>query len=222
MSDEPPNSDRHDGIEGPSFPSIHGDQTDPRRAREVASDQNLSALARCRSCGRRHFTDNRWCRRCQLRYREHCPESEEDTARHWDYCHLVFAVVEGANVLRAIEHAVVAFDRLVDRSDDAIDSCHLVHDFEETPSTYLTDRWNGLSDVARTDTEPGTSLLEQAKDRAGWDGTEQTEGHTTYLYDADGQGIQTPTRLETVLYEATDRTWLVPAIGLTRLRPSEE
>jgi len=91
------------------------------------------------------------------------------------------------------------------------------YDLEDEPAAQLTDQWPVLPAAAQITSTDGEQLLAAARDRTAWTDQSAVDNDcepTTYLYDEGGSGIRDEQRLATLLDNAGDDAWLVPAIAL--------
>ena len=147
------------------------------------------------------------------------PASEQDTPdSECDILHVIHALVESRTFYGAIAKGAAATNllRKVD-ADPTIDDCQLIYDLNEEPATQLREKWPSLPSAARVTSERGEQLLAAAREQTTWTDTTQSHHdgeHATFLYDEPESRIHNENRLVTLLEDADDDVWLVPAIAL--------
>jgi len=176
----------------------------------------------CRGCRAAIPLQRSKCDSCLREHVEPLDVNSPDPARTWEFCHLIFAVVEAGTDYTAVAKGTAACTQLVGRDDDPIANYQSVAAFTEPPSTFLTDRWGDLPAATRIDTDTGERLLTRIQERSVQDGSDDGECdsvHDTYLYDEAGDGIRTLDQLESVQAAMIDPVWLIPAIALLPASP---
>ncbi|PGF14562.1 hypothetical protein CP556_20900 [Natrinema sp. CBA1119] len=198
---------------------------EPRRQRTGEAhtgypDDTTATTAECTSCGTSIPAGQTKCRFCLTNHLD-APTDDQDTPdSECDILHVIHALVESRTFYGAVAKGSAAASLLAKSgSNPAADDCQLIYDLDEEPATQLAGRWPSLPSAARITSESGAQLLTAARERTTWTDTTQSRHdgeHATFLYDETGSGIHDEERLETLLEDADDDIWLVPAIALQR------
>jgi len=190
------------------------------RVDEGYPDDTMATTTECASCGTSIPADQTKCRFCLTNHLD-APTDDQDTPdSECDLLHIIHALVESRTFYGAVAKGSASASFLArSASDSAVDDCQLIYDLDEEPATQLAGRWPSLPSAARVISESGVQLLAAARERTTWTDTTQSRHdgeHATFLYDETGSGIHDEERLVTLLEDADDDIWLVPAIALQR------
>ena len=198
---------------------------EPRRQRAGGvdagyPDDTTATEAECTSCGISIPAGQTKCRFCLTNHLD-APTDDQDTPdSECDLLHIIHALVESRTFYGAIAKGAAATNLLAKADDDpVVDDCELIYDLNQKPAVQLVDQWPSLPSAARVTSEHGEQLLAVARDRTIWGATTQSHPdgeHATFLYDEAGSGIPDEESLVTLLEDADDDVWLVPAIALQR------
>jgi len=160
------------------------------------------------------------CRFCLTNHLDPATDYQDTPDSECDILHVIHALVESPTFYGAVAKGSAAASLLAkSASDPAVDDCQPIYDLDEEPVAQLADQWPSLPSASRVSSECGEQLLAAARERTTWRGTTQSRHdgeHTTFLYDESGSGIHDEERLLTLLEDANDEVWLVPAIALQR------
>jgi len=186
-------------------------------------DESTDAGRECQSCGASIPVGQTKCRFCLANHLGDEPASTDETADA-TFLGLVHMVVESTTFHGAVAKGGAAATLLTsNEAVPAVDDYTLIYDLDEAPARQLADRWPSLPDAAQVSSEEGEQLLRAAQDRTGWNGLGATvhQHAPTRLYDQCGNGIRDESCLSEILDDTDEKTWLVPAIALTKT-PGEE
>jgi len=180
----------------------------------------------CRSCCAPIPADRTKCLFCLTNHLED-PSSETDApATEWTLLGVVHMLVESSTFYGAVAKGAAAATLLaLSATEQAVDDCTIIYDLEDEPAAQLTDRWPVLPAAAQIESADGEQLLAAARDRTAW--TDQSAvgsdcEPTTYFYDEGGSGIRDKQRLATLLDNADNDVWLVPAVALQQASEERE
>ncbi|GCF15745.1 hypothetical protein Harman_36800 [Haloarcula mannanilytica] len=196
---------------------------DPRRQRVATSsggypDAPTVTDGECRSCGTSVPDGQTKCRFCLTNHLGNDANSTGETAST-TVLGIVHLVVESTTFYGAVAKGGAAANLLsASEAEPAVDDYTLIYDLDEAPARQLAEQWPSLPEAVQVSSEEGEQLLSAARDQTGWHGQEASEGQEqapTRLYDQRGNGIRDESRLATILDDADDAVWLVPAIALT-------
>lgn len=180
-------------------------------------DTTAATATECDSCGTSIPTGQSKCRFCLTNNLEAASDEQDTADVEYDFLHVIFALVEASTYYGAVAKGSASASLLASSSSDpAIDECQMIYDLKTAPATQLSDQWPSLPSTARVTSENGTQLLLTARERTVWGESHHGGEHATYFYDESGSSIWTEDRLETILEDADDDVWLVPAMGLHR------
>ncbi|ELY72071.1 hypothetical protein [Natrinema pallidum] len=200
-----------------------GYEGDPQRQRVATSaggypDAPTTTDGECRSCGASIPDGQTKCRFCLTNH----PGSDAtctDESASTSFLGIVHLVVESTTFYGAVAKGGAAAHLLsANEAKPAVDDYTLVYDLDEAPARQVAEQWPSLPDAVQVSSADGEQLLRAARDRTGWHGQEASERQeqaATRLYDQRGNGIHDEAHLGTVLDDADDAVWLVPAIALT-------
>ncbi len=196
---------------------------DPQRQRVAARtggypDEPTDTGEKCWSCGASIPADRTKCRFCLTHHLGDEATNTDETADA-TLLGIVHLVVDSTTFYGAVAKGGAA-TKLIASSEakQAVDDCTLIYDLDETPAPQLTARWPSLPDAVQATSAEGEQLLAAARDQTRWSrhgASEHQQKAPTYLYDECGDGIRDESRLTTVLNDADDDAWLVPAMALT-------
>ena len=204
---------------------------DPDRQRVATAttgypDTPAETDTECRSCGAPIPADQTRCLFCLTNHLENFSSEIDASAPEWTLLGVVHMLVESSTFYGAVAKGGAAATLLASSAtEQAIDDCTIIYDLEDEPAAQLTDQWPVLPAAVRITSTDGEQLLAAARDRTAW--TDQSPvdsdfGPTTYLYDESGSGIRDEQRLATLLDNAGDDAWLVPAIALQQVPQESE
>jgi len=179
----------------------------------------------CRSCSAPIPTDQTKCLFCLTNHLEDTASETDAPATEWTLLGVVHMLVESSTFYGAVAKGAAAATLLASNAtEQAVDDCTIIYDLEDEPAAQLTDRWPVLPAAAQITSTGGEQLLAAARDRTTWSDHPAAGDQelTTYLYDEGGTGILDEQRLATVLDNAGDDAWLVPAIALQRAPQESE
>ncbi|MFC4452001.1 hypothetical protein [Halorussus aquaticus] len=200
-----------------------GCEGDPRRQRVATStggypDAPTATSGECRSCGASIPDGQTKCRFCLT---NHLGSEATSTGESVSttFLGIVHLVVESTTFYGAVAKGGAAANLLsANEAEPVVDDYTLIYDLDEAPARQLAEQWSSLPEAVQVSSEEGERLLSAARDRTGWHGqgaSERQEQAPTRLYDQRGDGIRDASRLDTVLDDADDAVWLVPAMALT-------
>lgn len=176
--------------------------------------------ATCRTCGAPIPAERTKCLFCLTNHIEAAADEQDTRGSEWTLLHVIHALVESRTYYGAVAKGAAATNLLAKAgSDPTVDDCQLIYDLDEEPAMQLRAQWDSLPPAVRVTSKRGEQLLETARTRTAWEDTAQPcrDGdHATYLYDETGRGFRDEDRLATLLEEAEDDVWTVPAIALQR------
>lgn len=204
---------------------------EPRRQRVATSRAGYPAepadtTTQCRSCGTSIPDAQTKCRYCLTNHLDSSSAGRDDGSRTLTLLHVVHMVVESSSCYGAVAKGRAAATRVAaNDTDQAVDACTLVDEFDDEPATQLADRWPVLPGAVRVASADGAQLLAAARDRTAWRsqaGSDPNRETATYLYDEGGRGISDEQALETLLAAVGDDGWLVPAIALQTVTDASE
>jgi len=181
----------------------------------------------CRSCGAPIPADRTKCLFCLTNHLEDCSSETDAPATEWTLLGVVHMLVESSTFYGAVAKGGAAAMLLASNAtEQAVDDCTIIYDLEDEPAAQLTDRWPVLPAAAQITSSDCEQLLAAARDRTTWsDQPHPAAGDqelTTYLYDEGGTNIRDEQRLATLLDNAGDDAWLVPAIALQQASEERE
>jgi len=188
-------------------------------------DTPTEADTKCRSCGAPITADRTKCLFCLTNHLENSSSETDAPATEWTLFGVVHMLVESSTFYGAVAKGAAAATLLTSNAtEQAVDDCTIIYDLEDEPAAQLTDRWPVLPAAAQITSTGGEQLLAAARDRTTWSDHPAAGDQelTTYLYDEGGTGILDEQRLATVLDNAGDDAWLVPAIALQRAPQESE
>ncbi|TMT79072.1 hypothetical protein E2L06_19825 [Haloterrigena sp. H1] len=172
----------------------------------------------CRSCDAPIPADQTKCLFCLTNHLENSSSETDAPATEWTLFGVVHMLVESSTFYGAVAKGAAAAALLASSATEStIDDCTIIYDLEDEPAAQLTDRWPVLPAAVRISSTDGEQLLAAARDRTAWTDESAVDSDcesTTYLYDEGGSGIRDEQRLSTLLDNASDDVWLVPAIAL--------
>ncbi|SET84319.1 hypothetical protein [Natrinema hispanicum] len=172
----------------------------------------------CRSCGASIPADRTKCLFCLTNNLEDCSSETDTPATEWTLLGVVHMLVESSTFYGAVAKGAAAATLLASSATESIvDDCTIIYDLEDEPAAQLTDRWPVLPAAVRISSPDGEQLFAAAHDRTSWTDQSAVDSDcesTTYLYDEGGIAIRNEQRLATLLDNASDDAWLVPAIAL--------
>ena len=178
----------------------------------------------CRSCGASVPASQTKCRFCLTNHLGGESSGTDGTASEATLLGVVHLVVESSTFYGAVAKGGAAATLLAsNEAEHAIDDCTLIYDLDEDPAPQLRDRWPSLPAAVQVASADGERLLAAAHDRMGRSGQPEAERHqetTARLYDESGSRIHHSSYLATVLDEADEKAWLVPALALSA--PTDE
>jgi RNase P subunit RPR2 len=174
---------------------------------------DLSGNNLCIDCGIPLSASDTRCELCRRRSIDSNKQNRVRSIRNWEFCRVVFAVIEASSKWEAVAKGSAAFGQLVNREEGRIDSCQLIHDFETEPSTFLTSRWGSLPGAVKVSSDTGERLLNCVRRRIKRDTNERVDDSITYLYTEAGMGIQLADFHREFLETTSTNVWLVPAIS---------
>jgi len=180
----------------------------------------------CRSCGAPIPTDQTKCLFCLTNHLEDSSSETDAPATEWTLLGVVHMLVESSTFYGAIAKGAAAATLLASSATEStVDDCTIIYDLEDEPAAQLVDRWPVLPAAVRISSTDGEQLFAAAHDRTAWTVQSAVESDcdpTTYLYDEGGSGIRDEQRLATLLDNADDDAWLVPAIALQQAPQERE
>ncbi|SDD71405.1 hypothetical protein [Natrinema hispanicum] len=180
----------------------------------------------CRSCGAPIPTDQTKCLFCLTNHLEDCSDETDAPATEWTLLGVVHMLVESSTFYGAIAKGAAAATLLASSATEStVDDCTIIYDLEDEPAAQLADRWPVLPAAVRISSTDGEQLFAAAHDRTAWTDQSAVDSDcepTTYLYDEGGSGIRDEQRLTTLLDNASDDAWLVPAIALQQAPQERE
>lgn len=180
----------------------------------------------CRSCGALIPADQTKCLFCLTNHLEDSSSETNAPATEWTLLGVVHMLVETSTFYGAVAKGAAAATLLVSSATEStVDDCTSIYDLEDEPAVQLADRWPVLPAAAQIESTDGEQLLAAARDRTAWTDQSAVDSDcepTTYLYDEDGSGIRDEQRLATLLDNAGDDVWLVPAIALQQIPQGRE
>jgi hypothetical protein len=201
---------------------------DPRRQRSASGetgypDAPMTDEATCRSCGAPIPASQTKCRFCLSNHLDGTAPGSPDTTTS-ELVGIVFTLVESATFYGAVAKGGAAATLLTaNETDVTIDEHRLIYDLDAEPAPQLADRWPALPDATKVLSATGKQLLTAIRQRMGWsDASASARKHedSPCLYDERGTAILAASHLETLLENADDPMWLVPAIALRE--PNED
>ncbi|SFT09134.1 biosurfactant protein 1 [Halostagnicola kamekurae] len=179
-------------------------------------DTTAATTSEC-SCGTSIPPGQSKCRFCLTNHLEATSDDQNTVDVESDLLHMIFALVEASTFYGAVAKGSAAATLLANaNSDPAIDECQMIYDLETAPATQLADQWSSLPSAIQVTSESGTQLLSTARERTVWGASHHGDEHATYFYDESGSPIWTDDDLVTILEDANDDVWLVPAMALRR------
>ena len=196
---------------------------EPRRQRADKAhagypDDTTATTAECGSCGASIPAGQTKCRFCLTNHLDAATDGQDTPDSECDILHIIQMLVESRTFYGAVAKGSAAATLLANSdSDSTVDDCQLIYDLDEEPAAQLVDQWPSLTSAARVSSECGKQLLATARERTTWRDSTQScrdDEHATFLYDETGNRIRDETRLATLLKDADDDVWLVPAIAL--------
>ncbi|MFA9427302.1 hypothetical protein [Natronorubrum sp. A-ect3] len=180
----------------------------------------------CRSCGAPIPADQTKCLFCLTNHLEDTSSETDTTAPEWTLLGVVHMLVESSTFYGAVAKGGAAATLLASSvAESTVNDCTIIYDLEDEPAAQLTDQWPVLPAAVRISSADGEQLFAAAHDRTGWTDQSAVDGNyepTTYLYDEGGTGIRDEQRLATLLANAGDDAWLVPAIALQQAPQERE
>ncbi|WP_058827184.1 hypothetical protein [Haloferax sp. Q22] len=181
-------------------------------------DRTKSTRSECSSCSSSIPANRTKCRFCLSNHLDGASDDSRAPDTEWTLLHVVHLLVEASTFYAAVAKGAAAATLLpkADR-DPVVDDCQLLYDLNAEPAAQLTDQWPSLPPAVQVTSESGAQVLAAARERTTWTDTTQSphDGeHATFLYDETGSGIRDETRLATLLTDADDGVWLVPAIAV--------
>jgi hypothetical protein len=200
----------------------NGCEGDPRRQRVATSaggypDALTTTDGECRSCGASVPDGQTKCRFCLTNHLGSDATSTDESAST-TFLGIVHLVVESTTFYGAVAKGGAAANLLTaSEAGPAVDDYTLIYDLDEAPARQLAEQWPSLPDAVQVSSDEGEKLLRAAHDRTEWHGqgaSERQEQPPTRLYDQRGDGIRDESRLGTIIDDADDTMWLVPAMAL--------
>ncbi|RZV12530.1 hypothetical protein BDK88_0067 [Natrinema hispanicum] len=180
----------------------------------------------CRSCGAPIPADQTKCLFCLTNHLENSSSETDAPATEWTLLGVVHMLVESSTFYGAVAKGAAAATLLASSATEStVDDCTIIYDLEDEPAAQLTDRWPVLPAAVRISSTDGEQLFAAAYDRTAWTDQSAVDSDcepTTYLYDEGGSGIRDEQRLATLLDNAGDDAWLVPAIALQQAPQERE
>ena len=183
---------------------------------------------KCRSCGAPIPADRTKCLFCLTNHLEDSSSETDAPATEWTLLGVVHMLVESSTFYGAVAKGAAAATLLTSNAtEQAVDDCTIIYDLEDEPAAQLTDRWPVLPAATQITSTGGEQLLAVVRDRTTWSdqlhpAADSDQEPTTYLYDEGGTGIRDEQRLATLLDNAGDDAWLVPAIALQQAPQERE
>jgi hypothetical protein len=199
-----------------------GCEGDPRRQRVATSaggypDAPTTTDGECRSCGASVPDGQTKCRFCLTNHLGSDATSTDESAST-TFLGIVHLVVESTTFYGAVAKGGAAANLLTaSEAGPAVDDYTLIYDLNEAPARQLTEQWPSLPNAVQVSSDEREKLLRVARNRTGWHGQEASERQEqppTRLYDQRGDGIRDESRLGTIIDDADDAIWLVPAMAL--------
>ena len=188
-------------------------------------DTRLDDGCECRSCGASVPDGQTKCRFCLTNHLGSDANSTNETAST-TVLGIVHLVVESTTFYGAVAKGGAAANLLsANEAEPAVDDYTLIYDLDGAPARQLAEQWPSLPDAVQVSSEEGEQLLSAARDRTGWHGqgaTAQQQQPPTRLYDQRGDGIRDASRLDAILNDTDDATWLIPAMVLTESAREDE
>ncbi|RZV06538.1 hypothetical protein [Natrinema hispanicum] len=182
----------------------------------------------CRSCSAPIPADQTKCLFCLTNHLEDSPSETNAPATEWTLLGVVHMLVESSTFYGAVAKGAAAATLLAtSATESTVDDCTSIYDLEDEPAAQLTDQWPVLPAAAQITSTDGEQLLAAARDRTTWSdqlhpAADSDHEPTTYLYDEGGTSIRDEQRLATLLDNAGDDAWLVPAIALQQTPDKRE
>jgi len=180
----------------------------------------------CRSCGAPIPADRTKCLFCLTNHLENSSSETDAPATEWTLLGVVHMLVESSTFYGAVAKGAAAATLLASSATEStVDDCTIIYDLEDEPEAQLTERWPVLPAAVRISPTDGEQLFAAAHDRTAWTDQSAVDSDcepTTYLYDKGGSGIRDEQRLATLLDNAGDDAWLVPAIALQQAPKERE
>ncbi|MFC4248278.1 hypothetical protein ACFOZ7_15290 [Natribaculum luteum] len=180
----------------------------------------------CRSCDAPIPADQTKCLFCLTNHLENSSSETDAPATEWTLFGVVHMLVESSTFYGAVAKGGAAATLLASSAtEQAVDDCTIIYDLEDEPAAQLTDQWPVLPAAAQITSTDGEQLLAAARDRTAWTDQSAVDSDcepTTYLYDEGGSSIRDEQRLATLLDNAGDDAWLVPAIALQQAPKERE
>ncbi|ELY41631.1 biosurfactant protein 1 [Natronorubrum sulfidifaciens] len=204
---------------------------DPDRQRVATAttgypDTPAETDTECRSCGAPIPADQTRCLFCLTNHLENSSSETDAPAPEWTLLGVVHMLVESSTFYGAVAKGGAAATLLASSvAESTVNDCTIIYDLEDEPAAQLTDQWPVLPAAVRISSADGEQLFAAAHDRTGWTDQSAVDGNyepTTYLYDEGGTGIRDEQRLATLLANAGDDAWLVPAIALQQAPQERE
>jgi hypothetical protein len=202
----------------------------PRRQRVATNaggypDAPTATDGECRSCGASVPDGQTKCRFCLTNHLGSDATSTDETAST-TVLGIVHLVVESTTFYGAVAKGGAAANLLsANEAEPAVDDYTLIYDLDEAPARQLAGQWPSLPGAVQVSSAGGEQLLRAARDRTGWHGkgaTAQQQQPPTRLYDQRGGGIRDASRLDAILDDTDDATWLIPAMVLTESAREDE
>ena len=197
--------------------------SEPRRQRTGDVDAGYpdgpaAAAPKCECCGVSIPAGQSKCRFCLTNHLDDEATSTDELA-DTVFLGVIHLVVESTTFYGAVAKGGAAANLLsANEAEPAVDDYTLIYDLDESPARQLANQWASLPDAVQVSSEEGERLLSVAPDRTGWQGQEAPERQEqapTRLYDQHGTGIREEAHFKSIVDEAADELWLVPAIALT-------
>ena len=183
-------------------------------------DATTATAAECDSCGISIPAGQTKCRFCLTNHLDAPTDAQDTPDSECDLLHVIHALVESQTFYGAVAKGSAAASLLAKLdSDSSVDDCQLIYDLDEEPAAQLADQWPSLPSAIQVTSESGEQLLAAVRERTTWRDTAQSRHdgeRATFLYDETGSGVRDETRLTTLLEDADNAVWLVPAIALQR------
>ncbi|MDQ2051649.1 hypothetical protein RBH26_14310 [Natronolimnohabitans sp. A-GB9] len=182
----------------------------------------------CRSCGAPIPADQTKCLFCLTNHLENSSSETDAPAPEWTLLGVVHMLVESSTFYGAVAKGGAAATLLASSvTGSTVDDCMIIYDLEDGPVAQLTNQWPVLPAAVQIKSADGEQLLAAARDRTRWSdqphpAADSDHEPTTYLYDEGGTGIRDEQRLTTLLDNAGDDAWLVPAIALQQAPQERE
>ena len=181
-------------------------------------DDLMATTTDCPSCGASIPASLTKCRFCLTNHLDPATDDQDSSHSERDLLHVVHTLVEAPTFYGAAAKGAASATLLAQSgSDCTVKDCQPIYDLDDDPAAQLLDQWPALPPAARVSSEIGGRVLAAARDRTVWTDSTQSccdDEHSTFLYDETGTGILDEEYLESLLKDADDDIWLVPAIAL--------